>query len=43
VDDRPPKNKDPEWVAKLNAAAVAIIEMYPDCKEAFTEMQRVKD
>lgn len=38
TDDRPPKMIDPEWVEKLNELAGQIIDMYPDCKEPYTEL-----
>jgi len=40
VDDRPPKVKDQDWIAKLNLDAKGIIERYPDPKEPFTEINK---
>lgn len=36
VDDRPPKMPD-GWMASMNRKAAALIERYPNPKEAFTE------
>ena len=36
TDDRPPKT-NPEWIRDLNKAATALLEKYPDRKEAIIE------
>jgi len=42
VDDRPPKVVD-GWVQKLNEKAKEIIERYPNAKEPYTELRKVKN
>lgn len=36
TDDRPPKVKNPEWMQEMNRKASAIIDKYPEAKDAFT-------
>jgi hypothetical protein len=37
VDDRPPRVRDPQWLAKLNVKVEEIIAKFPERKEPFTQ------
>jgi hypothetical protein len=37
VDDRPPANPNPNWVADLNKLAAEILAKYPEPKASFTQ------
>jgi hypothetical protein len=43
VDDRPPKNKNQNWVQDQNKKSADIIEKYPNAKEPYTELNTKKD
>lgn len=38
VDDRPPRATQPDWLEQLNAKAAALINKYPNPKEAITQL-----